>query len=120
MPKVVKWAVALCLGLTAQYLFVASLKPSPHPLRGSLLHEKSMPAEFQVCRPYSSEDIVMRALLLFMRSLVVKVMDSYLACPEFDPSTAGSRVTECQLRSRPRHLTMVQKDEIRRQKPSSS
>ncbi|GFY16398.1 hypothetical protein TNCV_2350411 [Trichonephila clavipes] len=65
------------------------------------------------------------------------------ACHEFEPSTTkdppcreqctlnlprtqtssrwcGSRRGGCQLRCRPRHLTMVQNDEVHRQKPSCS
>ncbi|GFV56074.1 uncharacterized protein TNCV_2266601 [Trichonephila clavipes] len=78
-------------------------------------------------------------------SLVVKVMDSWPACHEFEPSATkdppcreamhvksvgssnvlplswgGNYETGCQLRGRPRHLTMVQNYEVRRQKPSSS
>ncbi|GFX41265.1 hypothetical protein TNCV_2219631 [Trichonephila clavipes] len=72
-------------------------------------------------------------------------MDSWLACHEFEheplkthhveklmnvPSVGAQTSSRwcgvevkrvgCQLKGRPRHLTMVQNDEIRRQKPSCS
>ncbi|GFY13096.1 hypothetical protein TNCV_666581 [Trichonephila clavipes] len=78
-----------------------------------------------------------------MAAVVCKVTDSRSACHEFEPSTAEDRVGErcplnqsraqtsyrwwgvevrrggCQLRCRPRHLTMAQNYEFRRQAPSS-
>ncbi|GFY04429.1 uncharacterized protein TNCV_4415171 [Trichonephila clavipes] len=80
-------------------------------------------------------------------SLVVKVTDSWSTCHEFEPNTAEDppcrgamhvksvessnvlpfvwcgvvvRRGACQLRCRPRHLTMVQNYEVHPQKPSSS
>ncbi|GFX65491.1 uncharacterized protein TNCV_4735391 [Trichonephila clavipes] len=75
---------------------------------------------------------------------MVKISDLWLACHEFKPSTSEDppcrevmhvksvessnvlpcgvevRRGRCQLRCRPHHLTMVQNDKVRHQKPSSS
>ncbi|GFU76934.1 hypothetical protein TNCV_4520901 [Trichonephila clavipes] len=57
--------------------------------------------------------------------VVKEGIGSWQACHEFEPSTTKDERERCMLNlsraqtsSPPRHLTMVQNDEVRRQKPS--
>ncbi|GFY32125.1 hypothetical protein TNCV_2622621 [Trichonephila clavipes] len=72
-----------------------------------------------------------RPILTGRDSLVVKVTASWLACHEFQHGTPEGppcrsaccvevKRGRCQLRCRPRHLTMVQNYEARRLNPSSN
>ncbi|GFV62497.1 uncharacterized protein TNCV_630761 [Trichonephila clavipes] len=105
----------------------------------------------QCLTPQASLELIYRPTAVGMKrtfgrgSLVAKVMDSWLACHEFELSAfedppcreglhvksvessnvlplvwCGSKERGCQLRFRPRHLTMVQNYEVRLQKLSRS